>query len=367
MLRTEADMVRTLANGTYTVRSLYELAEAHGLADRPGGRARCQDGQAVYKRRVRTALQHLKRTGRAQRVGDGSWLIEGTAEKPRRCLLILLDGDPGFCELVLGEAAEILAAADEPIDLIVADPPWAMDRRPNGYLHAYNRDRESVVGGYVEVDPERYADFTRRWLLAAADAIRPGGYLAAITGPQQAARVQLIAEDDAGLTYVNSIAAKRTMGLYTTRRYVHSHTRITLLTKGPLDAPTRWFERPPDMPLGRTGHIYAEDVWLDVPDERRIGALRYDNALSRKLVRRLVQSCSRTGDLVADPFLGSGTTAVVCYEQRRRFYGGDLNPQSLRFAMARMLDEEIGERLTFFDGPVGSQPEGPVSVQGKLL
>ncbi|MDF3048648.1 MAG: translation initiation factor [Pseudonocardia sp.] len=44
-LRTEADLLRTLATGVYTVSGLYRMAEAVGLADRPGGRRVIQDGK----------------------------------------------------------------------------------------------------------------------------------------------------------------------------------------------------------------------------------------------------------------------------------------------------------------------------------
>jgi DNA modification methylase len=260
---------------------------------------------------------------------------------PRRALLVWLPSDPSQVELVLGEAATVLAQADEPIALVVADPPWALGRASSrsAYRRVYGRDQDRVVGGYVEVDPGEYAEFTARWIAAAGEALRPGGCLAVITGAQQAARVQVAAEDVAGLTYVNSIAVTRRFGLFTTRRYVHQHHRVTLLTKGPLDSPLRVFHRPEEMARGRNGQVYAADVWTDLPEERRRGLLRYDNALSPALVSRLIRSTTNERDLVADPFLGSGTTAVACLHDRRRFYGGDLNPNSLRLAMGRILAE----------------------------
>ena len=60
------------------------------------------------------------------------------------------------------------------------------------------------------MDPAEYAEFTATWITAAAAALRPGGYLAVVTGAQQAARVQVTAEDAAGLTYVNSQSALNT-------------------------------------------------------------------------------------------------------------------------------------------------------------
>jgi len=363
-LRTETDLLRTLERGCYTLADLYRLAERAGLADRADGRRIIQDGQEQYKRRVRSALQTLKRHGRARPAGTSraAWLIEGTTDRPHRALLVWLPSEPSQVELVLGAATTVLEQADEPIDLIVADPPWALGRpaSSSAYRRTYGRSHGQVVGGYVEVDPAEYGEFTARWIAAAGAALRPGGYLAVVTGAQQSARVQIAAEDIAGLTYVNSIAVARQFGLYSTRRYVHQHHRITLLTKGPLDSPQRVFHRPEEMPRGRTGQVYAVDLWTDVPEERRPGLLRYDNALSPTLVSRMVRSTTDVGDLVADPFLGSGTTAVVCLTQRRRFYGGDPNPNALRFAMARILAEVAPilrpdtEQLALFDVTAGA-------------
>lgn len=343
-LRNEGDLVRALAGGTYTLPDLYRIAEAVGLADRPGGRKRIQDGKEQYRRRVRSALYAARDRGRAARVGEGEagWLIEGTVEKPRRALFVWLPGDPHQIELVLGRAADVLARCDEPIDLVVADPPWALGRGDTGsaYQRTYRRDHARVVPGYVEVSPEAYADFTAEWIAAAEAAIRPGGYLAIITGAQQAARVQVTGED-AGLTYVNSIAVPRKFGMYCTRRFVHQHNTVTLLTKGPLDSPARTFHRPEEMPRGRAGEVYAVDVWDDIPKMERPGLLRYDNALHPLVVSRTVRSTTNPGDLVTDPFTGGGTTPEVCLTEGRRFYGGDANPNSLRYTMARILTEVV--------------------------
>lgn len=350
MLRTEADVIRTLATGTYSIDQLYAQAEAAGGADRDDGAAVIHGrSDQRYKRRVRGALQHMKRSGRAQPMGDGMWYIEGTADKPRRALLLLLDGEPSEIELVLGDAAEILRRADEPIDLIVADPPYALDRGGAGdpTKRVYARNGDMVVDGYQDVPAGEYTEFTHRWIEAAAGALREnGGYLAVITGPQQAAWVQVAAEE-VGLTYVNQVVAKRVFSLRTTRRLSHAHFVITLMCTGPLDSAHRYYVCPDDLPKAQSGAAYGLDWWDDIPKYERRGLVKYDNALPPKLVRRVVEATT-PGEwqaLVADPFLGSGTTAKVCLEGRRRFYGGDVNTESLRFTMARLLAERQAPSL----------------------
>jgi DNA methylase len=115
------------------------------------------------------------------------------------------------------------------------------------------------------------------------------------------------------------------------------------------------------MPRGRNGQIYATDVWDGLPDERRPGLLRYDNALPVALVSRLIRATTGEGDLVADPSLGSGTTAAACLHNRRRFYGGDVNPAALRFAMARIPAEVIRPRAPRRPWPA-SHPAGSLSA-----
>jgi len=54
------------------------------------------------------------------------------------------------------------------------------------------------------------------------------------------------------------------------------------------------------------------------------------------LVHRCISLSTRPGELVLDPFMGSGTTAVVAYELGRRFLGIELNPEYLQIAERRL-------------------------------
>lgn len=325
-LRTAADLVRTLGDGTYRLQDVYRRAEQHGLADRPGARDDAGDGQARYKPDVRPALyaEECRRRGRAQRTGRATWLIDGTPQCPRRALFVWLPRDPGRLELVLGEATRVLAETGEPIDLVFADPPWGLARGEDSaaYQGVYRRDRSKVMPGYQEVPDSRYAAFTADWVAAAVAALRPGGYLAAVAGPQRAARIQCAAED-AGLTYVNSITVGRRFGVHCTRRPAHQHHVVSLLTKGPLDSRRRVFHQLPEFPRGRNGGKYGVDVWDDVPAVNRVGLLRWDNMLHPMLPGRVIRLTIDEGDLVCDPFLGGGSTVEACLKTGRRFYGGD--------------------------------------------
>jgi hypothetical protein len=110
--------------------------------------------------------------------------------------------------------------------------------------------------------PSEYADFTHGWVQAAAAALRPAGQLAVVTWPQRAAVVQCAAEQ-AGLTWVSSIAARRTFPLATTRRPACAHWAITVMCRGAPGNPRRVFNPPQDQPLARSGHPYPLDWWSE--------------------------------------------------------------------------------------------------------
>jgi DNA modification methylase len=52
---------------------------------------------------------------------------------------------------------------------------------------------------------------------------------------------------------------------------------------------------------------------------------------------RLVQAFSSPGDLICDPFLGSGTTAVAALAHGRRFIGADIDARTVEAARNRLV------------------------------
>jgi DNA modification methylase len=344
-LTTEADVLQTLRDGTYTLAQLYAACEGGCDVARNGGLDAIpgHTGDMRWKRRVRGHLQTLRRHGRADRIDRTVWAIQGTPERPERLLLIVTGATPLEFEMRLQDAVDLLASLDEPADLVLADPPYGLGRGEGCHYadgHGYRRDPANIVGGYVDVPPDEYADFTAAWVTAAARALRPGGQLAVITGPQRSGVVQCAAET-AGLTWVCKIAAGRVFPVRTVRQPSVSHWDISVLCRGARTHPGRVFHSAEDLPKARSGDNYPLDWWPAEYNGRadRPGLARYDNALPLKLVERVVWCFSDLMGHVAVPFVGSGTEAVACWRLGRRFTGADVNPRALRFAAARLLAE----------------------------
>lgn len=83
------------------------------------------------------------------------------------------------------------------------------------------------------------------------------------------------------------------------------------------------------------------NVWdfpnLSATDKKRVG---YDTQKPNEIIEQIVTASSNKGDLVADFYLGSGTTAEVCEELNRNFIGCDINPKAIEITKSRLNKAE---------------------------
>ena len=91
-------------------------------------------------------------------------------------------------------------------------------------------------------------------------------------------------------------------------------------------------------------HRTVDDVWrlsmLQPAD--KVEPTGYPTQKPEHLLARLITACSNPGDLVFDPFMGSGTTQDVALKLGRRFLGADINLGAIEITISRLL-ETIGE------------------------
>ncbi|MDK1017274.1 MAG: site-specific DNA-methyltransferase [Actinomycetota bacterium] len=87
-------------------------------------------------------------------------------------------------------------------------------------------------------------------------------------------------------------------------------------------------------------------IWNILPESaRRVG---HPAPFPVELPRRLIELYTFQGDLVLDPFLGSGTTAVAAVESDRRYVGYDLDAEYLEIAERRIHEGRMGTRSFHF-------------------
>ena len=81
-----------------------------------------------------------------------------------------------------------------------------------------------------------------------------------------------------------------------------------------------------------------EKYWGRVQGNSKERRPNHPNQLPEVYLERIIRACSNRGSLVVDPFVGSGTTAVVASALGRRFLGGDLSPDNARSAAQRVSE-----------------------------
>ena len=81
----------------------------------------------------------------------------------------------------------------------------------------------------------------------------------------------------------------------------------------------------------------VEDWWIDIyPINPASKERDYDTKKPKALIERIIKASSNEGDLVADFYLGSGTTAEVALELGRKFIGCGINPKAIELTKARL-------------------------------
>lgn len=111
-------------------------------------------------------------------------------------------------------------------------------------------------------------------------------------------------------------------------------------TKG---APKDWFEEK-DRKFRLT---HPSNIWTDisVPFWSMAENTPHPTQKPEKLIAKLVLASSNEGDVVFDPFLGSGTTAVVAKKLKRHFIGIEKEKEYAAFALKRLADAEKNDKI----------------------
>jgi len=209
---------------------------------------------------------------------------------------------------------------DESIDLIVTDPPFAIDFKAK--RNNYNRTQTRVLEGYNEIPKEKYYDFTLGWLKEAYRILKKTGSMYVFSGWTNLKDI-LNAIDAVGFLTINHLIWKYQFGVFTKRKYVTSHYHILFLAKSRKKYKFNKVEN------------YPEDVWI-INREYWTGKIKTPTKLPIQLVKKILLFSSDEGDIVFDPFLGSGTVAVVAKMLGRYFLGFEIVPEYCEFAKERV-------------------------------
>ena len=262
--------------------------------------------------------------------------------------------------LVCADNLAVLAATPAgSIDLIYVDPPFATGRAQRKRGLGYDDKTPGGVGAFVDWLGPRLAGM-RRALAARGSLFVHLDWRACHYVKVELDRIFGAAR------LVNEIIWGYSVGGKSARAFGRKHDTILWYARGPdyaffpeavrvprkpsshmkveLDARGRPVQVKTDR---KTGTVYRypvadgkvpEDYWTDIETLNRGDAERtgWPTQKPEALLRRIVLATTQPGDLVADFFCGSGTTAVVAHKLGRRFLAVDAEPEAVRIAARRL-------------------------------
>ncbi len=278
-----------------------------------------------------------------------------------------------------GDCLDLLSRiTSDSIPLAFADPPFNI-----GYAYdTYNDHRTS----------DDYLEWSKRWMSEIRRVLRPDGTFWLAIGDEYAAELKVIATRELGFVCRSWVVWYYTFGVNCQQKFNRSHAHLFHFVcnpksftfnadairvpsarelvygdrranpKGRLPDDT-WILRPQDLPSGFTAE---EDTWYF---PRVCGTFKERSGwhgcqMPEQLLGRVIRSSSNPGDLVIDPFAGSGTTLAVAKKLNRSYLGFELSSDYVVQIRKRLASVVNGQSL---DGSPEPLKSVPTTRQGKRL
>ncbi|MDN2566831.1 site-specific DNA-methyltransferase [Aquibium sp. A9E412] len=211
------------------------------------------------------------------------------------------------------------------VDTVFADPPYNLQL--GGDLHRPDQSRVDAVDDAWDHFESfaAYDAFTRAWLMAVRRVLKPNGTIWVIGSYHNIFRVGAILQD-LGFWILNDVVWRKTnpMPNFRGRRFQNAHETMIWASR---DRDARGYTFNYEAMKAANDDVQMRSDWLFpicTGGERlkdADGAKLHPTQKPEALLARVLMSSTRPGDVVLDPFLGSGTTAAVARRLGRRFVG----------------------------------------------
>jgi modification methylase len=243
--------------------------------------------------------------------------------------------------IILGDCiAEMAKLPDCSVDLVFADPPYNLQlggdllRPDNSKVDAVDDDWDQFASFAA------YDAFTRAWLTEARRVLKGDGALWVIGSYHNIFRVGATLQD-LGFWILNDVVWRKTnpMPNFKGTRFTNAHE--TLIWAAKSRGARRYTFNYDAMKLANDDVQMRSDWTLPLATgEERIkdaeGAKAHPTQKPEALLHRVILSTTKPGDLILDPFFGTGTSGSVAKRLGRRFIGIEQNPGYVSLARSRI-------------------------------
>lgn len=231
-------------------------------------------------------------------------------------------------------------------DLIIIDPPYNLDKDFNGMK-------------FSAMKSDMYEDYLRSWFYKVCEKLKDNGSLYMCGDWKCTSSMQRVIEEK--LTVINRISWQREKGRGAKSNWKNGMEDIWFAVKNPNNyyfdvdsvmmkrkvvAPYKVDGKPKDWMETDNGNFritYPSNFWDDIsiPFWSMPENTEHPTQKPEKLYAKLVLASTKPGDKIFDPFLGSGTAAVVAHKLNRRYLGIEFNHEYCLWAAKRIVNSII--------------------------
>lgn len=246
--------------------------------------------------------------------------------------------------------------------IINADLFDCLDYIPNGYFNLiiidppYNLDKDFHGKKFSSMKSDAYEDYLRSWFYKVCDKLAPNGTLYVCGDWKCTSSMQRVIEER--LAVINCITWQREKGRGAKSNWKNAMEDIWFAVKNPKDyyfdidsvmmkrkviAPYKVNGNPKDWEETEGGNFritYPSNFWDDIsiPFWSMPENTEHPTQKPEKLYAKLVLASTKLGDKIFDPFLGSGTTAVVAQKLGRSYCGVEINREYCYWTVKRLMN-----------------------------
>lgn len=245
---------------------------------------------------------------------------------------------------------------EKSIDVVFADPPYNLQLE--GELHRPDQSKvDAVDDDWDRFDSfEAYDAFTRAWLLAVRRVLKPTGTIWVIGSYHNIFRVGATMQD-LGFWILNDIVWRKTnpMPNFRGRRFQNAHETMIWASR---DRQAKGYTFNYEAMKAANDDVQMRSDWLfpictgaeRLKDEN--GDKLHPTQKPEALLARVMAASTKPGDVILDPFFGSGTTGAVARRLGRHFVGVEreqayIDAAAERIASVKPLE---AEQLTVLSG-----------------
>ncbi|MBM4176436.1 MAG: site-specific DNA-methyltransferase [Ignavibacteria bacterium] len=259
-------------------------------------------------------------------------------------------------KVILGDCIEVMSSLpDSSVDLVFADPPFNIGIKYDNYDDKKNYDH--------------YYSWSEEWIKETYRILKKSGSIYIAIGDEFAAEINLILKR-IGFKFRNWIVWYYTFGQNQRKKFNRSHTHILYFTKDENSFTFNSDEiRIPsarqlvynDKRAHPKGKV-PDDVWeysrVCGTFKERLG--KHPCQMPENLLERIIKVSSNEGDIVLDPFGGTGTTAAVAKRLKRNYITMDISEKYVEVITKRLVGKikeikcktdvfEFSQSLSLFD------------------